>query len=144
VDQDDVNVVITAQGTVADGLFDRRDLDLDNMITALDVAAIRLLCGSGCEMDSDGDGLVDSQDNCTLIENPDQRDTDGDGYGNFCDADLDGNGFVNSLDLGLFKLVFFTADADGDLNGDNFVNSLDLGLFKQLFFQPPGPSGLVP
>lgn len=25
-------------------------------------------------------------DNCTLLENADQRDTDGDGFGNRCDA----------------------------------------------------------
>ena len=94
--------------------------------------------------DTDSDGVPDNQDNCTEIENPDQYDSDGDGYGNICDGDLDGSGFVNSIDLGLFKLVFFTADADADLNGDGFVNSLDLGLFKQLFFKAPGPSANTP
>ncbi len=103
--------------------------------------------------DTDQDGIVDAADNCNLIPNgpavPDaggniQRDTDGDSYGNICDADLNNDTFVNSLDLGLFKLVFMAADTDADLNGDGFVNSLDLGLFKNLFFQPPGPSGLAP
>ena len=44
-------------------------------------------------------------------------------HGNACDADLNNDNFVNSLDLGLFKLVFMTADADADLNGDGVVNS---------------------
>lgn len=36
-------------------------------------------------LDSDGDGVPDAQDNCALVANPDQRDTDGDGIGDECD-----------------------------------------------------------
>ena len=61
-----------------------------------------------------------------------------------CDADLNNDGLVNSLDLSLFKPVFFTSNPDADLNGDGIVNSLDLSLFKSLFFKPPGPSALTP
>lgn len=93
--------------------------------------------------DTDGDGTTDNLDNCTAVSNASQRDSDGDGYGNRCDADLNNDLLTNSLDLGLFKLTFFTADADSDFNGDGIVNSLDLGLFEKMFFQPPGPSGLV-
>ncbi len=89
--------------------------------------------------DTDGDGVGDLVDNCTLVANPNQRDTDGDGYGNFCDTDLNNDGITNSLDLGLFKLVFFTADPDADFNGDGIVNTLDLGQVKVYFFSPPGP-----
>ncbi len=35
--------------------------------------------------DSDGDGLCDEEDNCPDISNPDQTDTDGDGYGDVCE-----------------------------------------------------------
>jgi hypothetical protein len=45
--------------------------------------------------DSDEDGLGDVCDNCIDISNPDQNDTDGDGMGDDCDdcTDSDGDGF---------------------------------------------------
>lgn len=92
-------------------------------------------------LDSDGDGLVDAQDNCAEHANPDQRDTDGDFFGNRCDADLNNDGLTNVLDLGLLRGRFFSADPDADLNGDGTVNVVDLGVFRELFFAPPGPSG---
>lgn len=36
-------------------------------------------------IDSDGDGIVDDEDNCPEIENADQADADGDGSGDVCD-----------------------------------------------------------
>ncbi|MEJ2608753.1 MAG: aryl-sulfate sulfotransferase [Candidatus Thiodiazotropha sp.] len=109
--------------------------------------------------DSDNDGVPDYKDNCVLHANgpliPDsggysQRDTDGDGFGNLCDADLNNDGIVNSLDLGLVKLKMFTNEAQPefdinvDFNGDGIVNSGDIGIIKGLFSQPPGPSSLAP
>ena len=103
--------------------------------------------------DTDLDAVPDSQDNCINAANGPakrdaggnvQRDSNGDGYGNLCDADLNNNGIINSLDLGLFKAAYMTANADADLNGNGIVNSLDLGLFKGMFMKAPGPSGLVP
>jgi len=40
--------------------------------------------GGGC-VDSDGDGVCDSTDNCKNVQNVDQLDTDGDKIGNACD-----------------------------------------------------------
>ena len=103
--------------------------------------------------DTDLDAVPDSQDNCINVANGPakrdagsnvQRDSNGDGYGNLCDADLNNDGITNSLDLGLFKLAFMGSDANSDLNGDGIVNSLDLGLVKNLFMLPPGPSGVAP
>ncbi len=91
--------------------------------------------------DTDGDQIADFNDNCTLVSNPDQRDTDGDGYGNICDADFNNDLRTNSSDLTYFKVHFFTSDPDADFNGDGRVNAIDLTKFKQLYFKPPGPSG---
>src|SRR5262249_43774017 len=49
-------------------------------------------------LDTDGDGVVDCLDNCRLVANPDQRDSDGDGTGDACD--LDGPPFPVSVDPG--------------------------------------------
>ena len=90
--------------------------------------------------DADGDGVADQLDNCTVTQNADQLDTDGDGYGNLCDADLDNTGFVDFSDMTVFSDVFFTADADADFDGSGFVDFSDLTIFEALFFQPSGPS----
>jgi hypothetical protein len=95
-------------------------------------------------IDTDADAIPDFDDNCTLIDNPDQRNTDGDEFGNVCDPDLDQSGDVNFADLGLLKAVFFTNDPDADLDGDGSVNFGDVGIMKAFFFLPPGPAGLVP
>ena len=102
--------------------------------------------GADVGMDSDGDGVADDADNCTLVANPDQRDTNGDGFGNICDADLDNNLTVNVADLGILRTMFFDTGAgiDADFNGDNTVNVADLGIMRQLFFAAPGPSGMAP
>ncbi len=94
--------------------------------------------------DSDADKIPDALDNCTLVANPAQRDTDADNYGNYCDPDFDNDGVVNASDLGYLKSKFFTNDALADLNGDGSVNAADMAILKSYFFNAPGPSGLIP
>jgi len=94
--------------------------------------------------DSDGDGVADSVDNCIEVSNPAQRDTDYDGYGNYCDPDFDNNMVVNAKDLAHSKSMFFSTDPNADMNGDGNVNGADLAILKDMYFQAPGPSGLVP
>lgn len=57
--------------------------------------------------DSDGDGVLDSFDNCPFLFNPDQANTDGDGLGDACDSDpnnppesgdTDGDGVADTSD----------------------------------------------
>ena len=101
--------------------------------------------------DTDADGLRDDADNCVLAPNgpvstvgAPQRDSDGDGYGNRCDADLDQSLVVNFADLAILRQVFFTLDPDADFDGDGVVNFADLAILRGAFFQPPGPSAFAP
>jgi uncharacterized protein (DUF1800 family) len=92
-------------------------------------------------LDSDGDGVNDTLDNCIDAANTNQRDSNGDGFGNACDADLDDSGFVNFADLSLFKSAFGSNNADADFDDSGFVNFADLSAFKVMFGKPPGPAG---
>ena len=99
----------------------------------------------GFLVDTDADTVPDACDNCTLISNQDQRDTNGDGFGNRCDGDFNNDNIVNATDLGLMEAVFFASgDLDEDLDGDGMVNAVDLGILRTLFFEPPGPNGALP
>ncbi len=96
--------------------------------------------------DADGDGIADDMDNCTLVANADQRDSNGDGFGNICDPDFNNDGVVNFVDISGWVPFFNTpcGDVDQDLNGDGGCNFGDFSLIPAYFGQPPGPSGLVP
>lgn len=90
--------------------------------------------------DSDIDAIANKYDNCSRKANADQRDTDGDGFGNLCDADLNNDGATNAADLGLFRLAFGSTNADADFNGNGVVNAADTAIFRSLFGAPPGPA----
>jgi hypothetical protein len=98
------------------------------------------------DLDTDIDGVPQSLDNCTAVANADQRDTDGDGYGNLCDGDLNNDGEANTLDLNLYRLAHRTElgednyDPDADFNGDDSIDTLDLNIYRGLHRQPLGPS----
>ena len=95
--------------------------------------------------DPDADGFSRT-DNCTLVHNPTQCDTNADGYGNHCDPDLNDNEVVNFDDLADMKAAFFSAPGAGhwnphaDLNCNEVVNFVDLGTMQPFMFGPPGPS----
>ena len=50
------------------------------------------------EMDSDQDGIPDTDDNCPMHFNPTQSDIDGDGIGDACAVDSDGDGVPDQWD----------------------------------------------
>lgn len=58
--------------------------------------------GDQCDDDLDGDGVLNTSDNCEMLPNPEsggaQVDTDSDGLGDACDPDLDGDGVDNIND----------------------------------------------
>ncbi|MFK8017670.1 MAG: thrombospondin type 3 repeat-containing protein [Gammaproteobacteria bacterium] len=94
--------------------------------------------------DSDGDGIDDNNDNCTLTANADQTDSDGDFMGNACDGDFNNDGSINVIDLGMLRAAFFTSDVITDLNADGTTNVVDLGLLRAMYFATPGPTGTDP
>lgn len=108
-----------------------------------DAALLRVEFVTTAEADDDNDGIANSQDNCSAQSNPQQIDADGDGIGNRCDADLNNDCIINSVDLGLFRAVFWTADAVADFNADGTVNAQDVGIMRSSFLAAPGPSGLA-
>ena len=131
------------EDTDGDGIGDNSDAD-DDGDTVVDVLDNCPLVQNLNQQNTDADAWGDACDNCTLVANDAQRDTDNDGIGNMCDGDLNNDGIVNAGDLGLFRSVFYTTDSDGDFNGDGIINAGDLGMFRQMFYKPPGPSGLAP
>jgi len=92
----------------------------------IDCTGLGMICMDGACVsmeDTDGDGVLDVNDNCPLVDNADQIDTDGDGMGDACDSDDDGDGILDVDDN--CPLV---ANADGtdyqtDSNGDGVGNA---------------------
>ncbi|MFH1338997.1 MAG: thrombospondin type 3 repeat-containing protein [Candidatus Omnitrophota bacterium] len=73
---------------------------------------------NGMEIYRMGDGYGDACDNCPLVYNPDQADTDNDGMGNACDDDDDNDGWTDEseIEVGTDPLdaSSFPVDRDGD------------------------------
>gem|GEM_PF-1204322 len=68
--------------------------------------------------DKDEDGIFDEDDNCLKTANPDQVDTDADGFGDACDADDDDDGTADTNDA-FPQNANETVDSDGDGLGNN-------------------------
>ncbi len=68
--------------------------------------------------DGDGDGLSNKNDNCPLVVNKSQWDSDSDGVGNKCDPDVDGDAFSNedekAMGTGVWDPKSFPNSNDND------------------------------
>lgn len=65
--------------------------------------------------DDDNDGIPDLTDNCPLLSNSNQLDTNNDGEGDVCDDDDDGDGILDSVDN--CPLIANPAQIDTDNDG---------------------------
>jgi hypothetical protein len=109
----------------------------------------RVLCTTVTPpLDSDGDGVFDSADNCPDQYNPNQRDTDGDGVGDACqnfpaDVNVDDTGSsqkrIDGSDLFVLARAFGAClgdapyDARVDLTFDDCVDGYDLALMASVW-----------
>ena len=75
--------------------------------------------------DDDNDGILDVNDNCPLIGNANQLDSDGDGDGDACDNDDDNDGIIDPEDNCPLTANPDQADVDGDGIGDVCDNDAD-------------------
>lgn len=96
--------------------------------------------GSATAGDSDDDGVSDDRDNCTLVANASQIDTDSDGIGNRCDPDFNNDCLVGYNDFLVFKSRLGSSLSPlFDLNEDGIVNWEDyLTIMKQYMLMMPG------
>jgi uncharacterized repeat protein (TIGR01451 family) len=142
------SVQVTMPLTVAAGTANGRLITVESLVRddANRLSTMERTVLVGPFADTDGDGVAQVYDNCLNVANPDQRDTDFDGFGNICDGDLNNSlGPVNFADLSLFRSAFGTSNPHADLNGNGgLVNFTDLSIFRALFGQPPGPSAMAP
>ncbi len=137
-----VAILFTAPGTAGESHLLKNDgLGSDTLASVIGATYTISL-----ETDSDEDGIVDSLDNCTLLANEAQLDTDGDGIGNMCDCDFNQDSFCGGPDFTIFVGCFNAptnsiSDCEAaDMNGDGFVGGPDFTRFISGFNGAPGPS----
>ncbi len=90
------------------------------------------------DSDRDGDGLINTADNCALNTNTDQLDSDNDGLGNACDNNDDNDAATDGADafpLDPTETADFDEDgigdnADGDDDNDGVPDAVDLDPFN--------------
>lgn len=97
------------------GVWANYDTDQDGLINGSDPEPY-----NPAPVDTDGDGIADSSDNCPAVSNVGQQDADGDGIGDACDSltDSDSDGVADSLDNCPALANGSQVDADGDGVGD--------------------------
>ena len=102
--------------TDSDGTGNNADTDDDNDgVSDLDEATLGT---DPLLADTDGDADNDGADNCPLVKNAEQVDTDEDGTGNVCDTDDDADTVLDGVDNCPLIANTDQADTDGDEAGN--------------------------
>ncbi len=105
------------------------------------------------QLDTDEDTVGDACDNCSEVFNLNQTDSNGDGFGNVCDADYSNDGLVGGPDFLLLIRAFGAMPGDNrydpdldrsdDPAGDGIGGPEYIGLASE-FGSAPGPSCDLP
>lgn len=106
--------------------------------TGADVKVDIPLEKSAVPTDLDGDGVVDDKDNCPAVPNADQKNTDGDAFGDACDPDDDDDGKFDEDDNCPLVANPDQKDTDGDGIGDACEGMADAGVSDA---SSPDPNG---
>ena len=117
------SVTVVILDTDNDGIPDYID-NCVNWSNANQINTDSDLLGDACDVDDDGDGILDVDDDLPL-DSSESVDTDGDGIGNNSDPDDDNDGVLDSQDAFPLKNTE-TKDSDGDGIGDNDEERADL------------------
>jgi len=133
------------------GFSPTADINNDGEVNILDLSTVSGNFGIQYILtDTDGDGIVDTKDNCTEVANEDQRDTDNDGFGNICDPDLNNDGIVDAADQEIFLVSINTGPGEENYNEHadfdglgQFISGVDNTILRSYLNGPPGPSGIA-
>jgi hypothetical protein len=85
---------------------------------------VMLAASDGPSGDTDGDGVLNANDNCAAVRNVDQADADADGPGDICDDDDDNDGLLDTEEI-----LLGTSPLDVDTDRDGLTDLDELRVF---------------
>ena len=112
----------SSQGAIAAGTYviQPGGFTADNYTLSYVNGSLEIAAG-----DTDGDGILDINDNCPTVANVDQADLDADGLGDVCDADIDGDGFTNTVEVSCGTDPSDATSKPEDTDGDGIADCVD-------------------